>query len=361
MAIALSHGGTTIYSSPAPSNEVLVGTKEGIVFIKRDAQGWRVADRALTDKHISAIVLEPESGLIFASAFKGSLHVSADGGKTWEQRDNGLTQDDVYCISEVKVDGKVHLYAGSEPAYLFSSDDLGLTWTELPSLRSVDGVTDWTFPAPPHIAHAKHVNFAPGEPTTVYASVEVGALLKSTDSGQTWQDLKVPYPDIHRTVINPQDGNRIYVTGGDGLYSSADGGVTWEHWTMRDDDAVGGYPDTLVLHPRQPELMFMGAAHHQPGAWRESHSAGARISRSRDGGRTWEHLGEATGLPDRFQSSVEAMCLEDAGDALTLFAATTGGEVWSSEDAGDHWALIISGLAPISKSGHYRVLQGATT
>ena len=39
MAIGLSHGGTTIYSSESPSKEVWVGTKEGVVAIERDDNG----------------------------------------------------------------------------------------------------------------------------------------------------------------------------------------------------------------------------------------------------------------------------------------------------------------------------------
>src|SRR6266542_4737632 len=92
MTIALSHGGTTIYSSPMPSKEVLVGTREGVVTIARQTSDseWHVANRAITDKHISAIIKEEKSGLTFAGAFHGSVHASADDGKTWESRDNGL-------------------------------------------------------------------------------------------------------------------------------------------------------------------------------------------------------------------------------------------------------------------------------
>ena len=42
MTIALSHGGTTVYSSPAQSTEVLVGTTEGVATIARDGAGWRL-------------------------------------------------------------------------------------------------------------------------------------------------------------------------------------------------------------------------------------------------------------------------------------------------------------------------------
>jgi len=56
MAIGLSHGGTTIYSSPSLSGEILIGTREGVVTIARagSASQWKVARRAITDKHISA-------------------------------------------------------------------------------------------------------------------------------------------------------------------------------------------------------------------------------------------------------------------------------------------------------------------
>ena len=96
MAIGLSHGGSTIYSSPALSKEVLVGTKEGVAIIAREGSGWKLAHRALTDKHISAIIIEPESGLTFAGAFHGSIHASPYGGLTWEHRANVLSEANVY-------------------------------------------------------------------------------------------------------------------------------------------------------------------------------------------------------------------------------------------------------------------------
>lgn len=359
MAIALSHGGSTIYSSPSPSREVLVGTADGIAIIARDPEGpgWHIAHRALTGLHISAIIQEPASGLIFAGAFHGSLHVSADGGRTWERRDNGLTQDDVYSLAATRVHGRTRVYVGTEPAHLFYSDDLGHHWQELPALRSVPSVPRWHFPAPPHIGHVKHITFDPRDSRVVYASIEVGGLLKSTDAGETWQEIHGMYEDVHRLVINPQNPDRMYVTGGDGLYVTSDGGATWEHWTTRSAD-IGGYPDLLVFHPRQPELMFIAAAKSSPGSWYTSRFAGAKISRSRDGGRTWEVL--RNGLPEEgLQASIEAMCLEDWGASFSLLAATTAGDVYCSDDGGEHWSRIISGLAPISKAGHYRALVTA--
>src|SRR5207253_2282787 len=233
----------------------------------------------------------------------------------------------------------------SEPAHLFYSDDLGRGWQELPALRSVD-TSRWSFPAPPGVAHTKHINFHPLDPQTLFIGVEQGGLLKSTDAGKTFQVIPGMDDDVHRTVINPQNPDRIYITTGIGMYVSGDGGKTWEQWTDLHHE-IGGYPDLLVLHPRRPELMFVASAEKGPGSWRKSHFAGSRVSRSTDGGRTWQIL--RAGLPDRLRPAFEAMCLEDWGDSFSLFAATATGEVWCSDDGGDHWREVVTGLAPISK------------
>ncbi len=343
MTIALSHGGTTIYSSPSPSNEVLVGTREGVLTIARensDAE-WQVTHRAIPDKHISAMITEPESGLMFAGAFHGSVQMSADRGKSWEPRGNGMTQDNVYSLAARHVDGQVRLFAGTEPAQ---------------SLRSVPSVPKWNFPAPPHIGHVKHINFDPENPTTIYASIEVGGLLRSTDAGEHWEEFPSLYEDVHRLMIHPSNPKFLYGVTGRGLYVSPDAGNGWEQWTRREDE-IGGYPDGFVFRPSDPKLILMTAAHDAPGTWRTTHFAGARISRSKDGGRSWEIL--RNGLPDRLQASIEAFCLEEAGDSTSIFAATTAGDIFCSNDLGDSWQKIISDLPPISKAGHYRNLVAA--
>jgi hypothetical protein len=356
MAIGLSHGGTTIYSSPSLSREVLVGTREGIAIVAREGSAWRVARRALTDKHISAIIKEPESGLTFAGAFHGGIHVSADEGRTWQPRGNGLTQNDIYSLAARRIRGRVRVFAGTEPAHLFVSDDLGLNWREIASLRSVPSVPKWSFPAPPHIGHVKHINFDPDDPMTIYASIEVGGLLRSMDGGESWVESPNLYEDVHRLMIHPTEPKFLYAVTGRGLYVGPEGGAQWEQWTRREDE-IGGYPDGFVYRPSDSKLMFMTAAHDAPGSWRTTHFAGTRISRSRDGGRSWEIL--KNGLPDRLQASIEAFCLEEAGNSTAIFAATTAGEILCSEDLGDSWNTIVTGLAPISKAGHYRNLVAA--
>lgn len=356
MAIGLSHGGTTVYSSSSLSNQLLVGTSQGVVTVERNGAEWRIAHRAVTEKHISAIMKEPESGLIFAGAFQGGILVSLDEGKTWEPRNNGMSQNNVYSLNAKRMNDKVRVFAGTEPAHLFVSEDLGMNWKELPNLRSVPSVPKWSFPAPPHIGHVKHINFDPKNSTTIYASIEVGGLLRSTDAGETWDEFPSLYEDVHRLMIHPTDASFLYAVTGRGLYAGPNRGARWDQWTRREDE-IGGYPDGFVFRPSDPKLMFMTAAHDAPGTWRTTHFAGARISRSKDGGKSWEIL--KNGLPDRLQASIEAFCLEEAGDKTSIYAATTAGEIICSEDLGDSWNVIVRGLAPISKAGHYRPLVQA--
>jgi photosystem II stability/assembly factor-like uncharacterized protein len=357
MAITLSHGGPTIYRSSAPSKQVLVGTIQGVVCIERDANGpgWHVASRTLTDKHIHALLIEPNSGTIFAGANHGSMFASSDDGHTWEPRDKGLTEHNIYSLACVRLNGGTRMFAGTEPAHLFYSDDLGRSWAELAALRSVD-MSKWGFPAPPHIAHTKHINFHPQDPHTLFIGIEVGGLLKSMDDGRTFQVIRGMDDDVHRIVINPLNAEQMYIATGVGMYVTADGGRTWEQRTDRQHE-IGGYPDLLVLHPRQPQLMFVASAQKGPGSWFEERYAGSRISKSADGGRTWQAVRQ--GFPDRLTTAFEAMCLEDWGDSFSILAATATGEVWCSDDGGEHWAEVLSGLAPISKGNHYAAFATA--
>ena len=358
MAIALSHGGPTIYRSPRRSQQVLLGTVQGVVCMERDADGpgWHIAHRTLTDKHIHALLIEPESGTIFAGVNHGSIFASVDGGHSWEPRDQGLTEHDVYSLACTRLPGGLRLFAGTEPAHLFASDDLGRRWAELPALRSGD-TSHWRFPAPPHIAHTKHITVHPHDPQTLFVGVEQGGLLRSTDAGQTFQVIPGMDEDVHRTLIDPGNPDRMYVTTGIGMYVTSDGGKTWEQWTDQ-RHPIGGYPDLLVHHPRRPELMFVASAEHGPGGWYRDHYAGSRISRSADGGRTWEAVRE--GFPERpLRTAFEAMCLEDWGESFSVLAATATGEVWCSDDGGQRWREVLNGLAPISKGPHYRAFLAA--
>ena len=351
MTIGVSHGGgSNVLTAGTPSDEALVGTVNGVVRIVRGAAGWTETERTLEGNHIHALVQDPKSGVWFCGVEHGGIYASEDDGHTWEKRDVGITEQDIYSLSVAEVNGATRVFAGTEPAHLYVSDDLGLTWTEKPALHAQE-TEEWRFPAPPHVAHLKHISFHPDDTGVVYASIEQGGLYRSDDGGDSFAEIPGMYNDVHRLVSNPADPNRMFVTGGMGLWLSRDYGSTWDNVFSRGSE-YGGYPDQLVYKPSDPSYMLITAGQESPGAWNRNGTAETRISRSRDAGETWEVLSGA-GLDDKFVPSVEAMTLEEAGGVVQVFAATSHGEVLWSEDGGESWQKAVSGLPPVSKGGHY--------
>ena len=350
MAIFLTHGGTTHYSSDSLSDEVMIGTVSGIFVIQREnARKWRLARKTLEGCHISALVFEPQSGLIFAGAHKGSIHASDDLGKTWHHRDNGLTTKDVYCINFVQAQNKTMLYAGTEPARLFQSENLGETWSELQSLRSVASAPKWNFPVPPRVPHVKNIAFDPRNPRIIYACIEQGGLLKSNDGGASWEDLQGFDEDVHRIRIRTSNPDWLFIATRAGVYQSQNGGKSWEQLTT---ESTGiGYPDALLIHPQRENLMFMAGARTRPFAWIKDRTADSQIARSRDGGKNWEILHQ--GLPEHVRGNMEAMVMEVTEESVALFAGTSDGEIFHSDDEGEQWTKIIENLPPLSKAHHY--------
>ena len=354
MPICLSHGGPTMFTGNGHADEVLVGTVGGVYNLQRQNDSkWQVSWKSLDGKHVSSLQVEPRTKTVFAGVYRSGIFASNDGGKNWQSRNNGLSSDDVYSLSFSNGGSTTTLYAGTEPAHLFKSVDMGETWSEISSLRQSPSVAEWTFPAPPHTAHVKFIAVDPGDSATVYAAIEVGGLLKSRDGGSTWEEQHGFYEDVHRIVICPSDSEKLYISTGAGVYHSIDGGMNWTQLTTHAMRI--GYPDALIVVPTRENLMFVAGARNTPGAWRKTHTADSRIGRSRDGGKNWELL--YNGLPDHMRGNVEAISIMSWDDSFELFAGTTDGDIFYSDDEGDHWSTIMTELPPVSKFHHYRGLR----
>lgn len=362
MYTCLSPNGSQLTSATGRLDTLLVATLTGALRLERAAPGqpWTLTGRMLGDFQISALLHEPRSGRLFAGTHgnKG-FWASDDDGRTWRQLKNGLTSDHVYTIAVQYRGDRTVLFVGTEPAMLFRSDDLGESFTELPAMKDVPDTDKWRFPPPPHIAHVKQVCFHPTKPETYFVCIEQGALLKTIDDGKSWVELhgyEQPDMDIkfrhdaHR-VVQPLDRpSDVYFCAGEGLYVSHDEGATWLQLQSRFDRI--GYPDALFLDPRDQRTLYMGGAGEAPEEWRNTRNALAGVIRTRDGGRTWDEL--KNGLPAPVRGNIEAVAHHHAGDYLAIVAGTATGEVYLSDDAGESWSCIASGLPPISKAGHYR-------
>jgi photosystem II stability/assembly factor-like uncharacterized protein len=343
---------------------MFVGTTQGVAVLRRAEHdsAWAIDRRALEDQHVSALLREPGSATLFAGTHGKGVFFSADEGQSWEPAGSGLTVSNVYSLNAARAGNELRLYAGTEPAHLFTSTDLGRTWRELPMLRAVPSVGEWNFPAPPHLAHVKNINFDPRSPDVIYASVEQGVGLKSADAGKTWREMPcytaaahARVTDVHRVVIDPFDSDSLFITSGDGLFHSGDAGETWTQCLGLPERI--GYPDALLFHPRRRGCLFLSGANTNPSEWMRIKTADSALCRSDDGGATWQVL--QGGLPERMHGNVAAMSMNIWPAGFSLFVATTDGDVFHTDDEGETWTTIASGLAPISKAGHYRLLATA--
>jgi photosystem II stability/assembly factor-like uncharacterized protein len=349
--ILLSNGGTNAHRSRAHSDTMVIGTVDGIVVLERSAQGWKIKHRALGGCSVSAVTAS-EDGTLYAATRGFGAAKSDDGGLTWTWILDGLDHMDLWSARAGELKGRDVVCVGALPAHLYISENRGKTWRELPALRSAPSVAKWCFPPPPRIGHVKDIVF---DGDRLLVGIEIGALLVSKDFGASFTELVVdPDPvecDIHRVLVHPDRPHRLIVANGIvGVMSSDDDGATWRRNPM---PPHADYPDAIVVHPDEPDTVFLTAGVGWPSHWYEIGKARGKIARSRDGGNTWQRL--LGGLPNGQRALFSALTIEAWPGGSALYAVDTDGEVFESTDNGDNWTIIAE-VPPVSKGEFYRAL-----
>ena len=81
MRVLMSIGGPTVFTTDAPTSEIVIGTANGVAWLRRaDGRGpWRETQRALQGKHVSNLVEDPETGRLFAGCHREGILASDDG------------------------------------------------------------------------------------------------------------------------------------------------------------------------------------------------------------------------------------------------------------------------------------------
>ena len=274
----------------------------------------------------------------------GRLYAGTDGGIfRWDEAPARWTRlnspmADVWAIAQDPQDPDI-LLAGMRPAALYRSTDAGRTWTAavtagIRQFSTVNmGPTRFT-----------QILFDPVHADTVWATIEIGGILRSSDRGRTWTLLEAGLisSDVHGIAVVPQaDGTTaILATTNRGLHRSDDRGETWHFQEL---PAPWQYVRGIVTRPDDPATVFITNGNGPPGN-------SGRLLRSRDHGVTWANVA----LPGEINSTIWCIATHP-GDPHTMFACTNLGQIFRTTDGGERWQRLAQEFGEL-RALHWRPL-----
>ena len=351
---------------------------------------------------------------------KGAFILTSDARREqWEVAGPHFGGWEIYHVKGSPAD-RNRLYASQTSGWfgqmIQRSDDGGKTWAPVGNQFVYDGApgTHQWYDGTPHPWEFKrvwHLEPSLGDPDTVYAGVEDAALFRSTDAGQTWQELPglrghgtgsrwqpgAGGMCLHTIILDPNDPLRIFIAiSAAGAFRTDNGGATWRaiNQGLRSEyipdptAEVGHCVHHLAMHPSRPRVLFMqkhwdvmrsddaGDSWHEVSGNLPSDFGFAldvhahepetiyvvpiksdsehyppegklRVYRSRTGGNEWEALTDGLPQSDCYVNVLRDAMAVDSLDSCGVYFGTTGGQVYASPDGGDHWAAVVRDLPPV--------------
>jgi photosystem II stability/assembly factor-like uncharacterized protein len=250
---------------------IYVGTEQGYILVSRDGgKSWQEKHQGLpATTPISSLALLPSSNQILAGTSKGAYR-SLDRGNTWQSAGPGIPSPNIVDAVSVLPDGTLLAGTASNSAYVLP---VGAT-TWVPAASGLPPQSDiYAFLPLPQRGH-------------VLAALISGGIYASQDDGMTWAESDRGLSgasDVNvfsfLTVPGPQGADASILAGTSrGMYVSRDQGATWA-------PSSAGIGTTRVISlardPMTPTDVFAGAD--------------TGVYQSRDGGAMWHAVG--FGLP----------------------------------------------------------------
>ena len=209
---------------------------------------------------------------------------------------------------------------------------------------------------------------SPGRPNEYYFGATGGGLWKTVDGGTEWSavtDGQVTSSSVGAVAVAETNPDVVYIgmgevqlrgsiTQGDGVYKTKDGGKTWRHLGLKETQAVA----RIRIHPTNPEIVYVAALGHPYG---DNEERG--VFKSVDGGNSWKKVlyvspkaGAVDLIIDRNNPKVLfASTWEVQRKAWKMWGGGGDSKLWKSVDGGDTWSDLSSNpgmpAPPIGKIG----------
>lgn len=226
--------------------------------------------------------------------------------------------------------GLVLASQGSSGGSLLRSNDSGQTWNALPFVPS-DIRSSYA------LAYSSTASF--------FAYGQAG-LYKTTDSGDSWMPLSSPAlcNGIITLMVHPTEANTIYGSDTRGFFRSLNGGQAWETFGEIGCDSPAATSFGVGID--ESNVVYAGQSYS---------SDGGGVVRSSNRGETWTSV--STGLPfsggiPQNHVTVNQLAV-DPRDADTVFARTEEGIVYKTVDGGAGWTPLIDGLNNLPVGSFY--------
>ncbi len=342
-----------------------IGTRKGAFrATSKDRKSWKIEGPYHPGNEINHVVADPrDPRRVYATVnsgwFGSHLHASADGGKTWKPSEKGLELSGVpdqsikrlWHIEPGHADEPGVVYVGADPGALFRSRDWGQTWEQVSSLTLHPTREKWMPGAGGMCLHSIQC-LGKGR---VIAAISAAGAFRSFDSGATWEPfnqnvradfLPDKFPEVGQCV------HKLLAHPGNPelLFQQNHCGVyraklSGKKWT----DITRGLPSRfgfgLAVPAAEPETLFTVPLHGAE--YRCNLNGSLSVARSRDSGKTWTHL--TRGLPQKNAHVTvlrEAMTA-DAHPSAGVYFGTEGGTIFATRDAGENWNVLAENLPPV--------------
>ena len=286
------------------------------------SSSWQAA--TLSHEHIRSMAVDPNNPqIVYAGDAQHGVFVSADGGTSWKQQQNGLSPGATINALVFDAPGK-KLYAASD-AGIYASADGAKSWTKIEGLPQ-DNYTS--------------IAFDLKKTQSIYVGSEQDGVFASSDSGATWTAANSGLPatlTIHGLAFD-SDAHQLWAATSAGVYRSPDGGASWQALNT-------GLPAGIIIYAVLPASIEGGAqgliyaatnkglflSHDAAAHWKTSQTSLARIS--------------IYGV------------LVDYHTVTTVYISTGIVGILRSIDSGENWGGVASGLP--SHQIVYAMAQGA--